>query len=137
MVALAQGFGLLTPAAVSETLRVRVLAAEALQRTGRPHQQQELYLVIAQAAALLASASADLSLWASAMQYARAADAYGEIIGHSGVRAYARGMQATVAYWTGRYDDAVRYASAAVEIAPPGVARVRAHMGVIRRWLPL
>lgn len=135
VVALAQGFGLLTPAAaVSETLRVRALAAEALQRTGRPHQQQELYLVIAQAAALLASASADLSLWTSAMQYARAADTYGEIIGHAGVRAYARGMQATVAYWTGRYDDAVRYASAAVEIAPPGIARVRAHSVLARAW---
>ncbi|WP_028192760.1 helix-turn-helix domain-containing protein [Salinispora pacifica] len=134
-IGIARGFGQLTPAAtINEALRVRGLAVEALERTRRPGQQHELYLITAQAAALLASAAADLGLWSPAMQYARAADTYGEIIGHHGVRAYARGMQATIAYWTGRYEEAVRYAAAAVDIAPPGVAHVRAQYVLARAW---
>lgn len=132
---IARNFTLLTAAvAVSETLRVRDLAVTALERTRRPSQQQELYLITGQAAALLASASIDLGLWVSAMQYARAADTYGEIIGHPGIRTYARGMQATVAYWTGHREAAVRYAQAAVDIAPPGMARVRALCVLARAW---
>jgi len=132
---IARDFPQMTPAhAVEETLRVRDLAVSLLDRTRRPAQQRDLYLVTAQAAALLASESVDLGLWPSAMEAARAAYTYGEIIGHDGVRAYARGMQATVAYWTGRPGDAVRYAEAAVEFAPPGVARVRALSVLARAW---
>jgi len=124
---IARDFPHLAPAyAVDETLRVRDLAVGLLDRTRRPAQQHDLYLITAQAAALLASESVDLGLWPSAMEAARAAYTYGEVIGHNGVRAYARGMQATVAYWTGRSSEAVGYAEDAVEFAPPGVARVRA-----------
>jgi DNA-binding XRE family transcriptional regulator len=132
---IARGFALLTPAvAVSETLRIRDLAVTSLERTRRPAQQQELYLLTAQAAALLASASVDLGLWAAAMQYARATETYGEVIGHAGVRAYAKGMQATVAYWTGHPTEAVQHAHAAVDVAPAGIARVRAYCVLARAW---
>jgi tetratricopeptide (TPR) repeat protein len=132
---IARTFTQLTPAvAVRETLRVRNLAVGLLERTRRPGQQQELYLVVAQAAALLASESVDLGLWQSAMEYARAAYTYGEVLGHKGVRAYARGMQATIAYWTGQPAEAVEYAEAAVELAPAGVARVRALSVLARAW---
>lgn len=132
---IARTFTQLTPAvAVSETLRVRNLAVGLLERTRRPRQQQELYLVVAQAAALLASESVDLGLWRSAREYARAAYTYGEVIGHDGVRAYARGMQATIAYWTGQPAEAVEYAEAAVALAPAGVARVRALSVLARAW---
>ncbi|RSM44743.1 hypothetical protein DMB66_52025 [Actinoplanes sp. ATCC 53533] len=132
---IARSFTRLTPAvAVSETLRLRNLAVGLLERTRRPSQQHELYLVVAQAAGLLASESVDLGLWPSAMDYARAAYTYGEVIGHDGVRAYARGMQATIAYWTGQPADAVGYAEAAVTFAPAGVARVRALSVLARAW---
>ena len=132
---IARSFTRLTPAvAVSETLRLRNLAAGLLERTRRPRQQHELYLVVAQAAALLASESVDLGLWPSAMDYARAAYTYGEVIGHDGVRAYTRGMQATIAYWTGRPSEAIEYAEAAVALAPAGVARVRALSVLARAW---
>ncbi|MEU8333673.1 helix-turn-helix transcriptional regulator, partial [Micromonospora sp. NPDC048839] len=131
----ARDFARLTPAvAVSETLRVRNLAVSLLERTRRPGQQRELYLIVAQAAALLASESVDLGLWPSAMEYARAAYTYGEVAGHDGVRAYARGMQATIAYWTGQTADAVEYAETAVALAPAGVARVRALAVLARAW---
>lgn len=117
---------------VGETLRIRDLAVRLLEHTRRPAQQSELYLIVAQAAALLASESVDLGLWSPAMQYARAAYAYGEIVGHAGACAYARGMQATIAYWTGQVDDAVQYAQAAADLAPAGVARVRAYSVLAR-----
>jgi transcriptional regulator with XRE-family HTH domain len=117
---------------VGETLRIRDLAVRLLEHTRRPAQQVELYLITAQAAALLASESVDLGLWSPAMQYARAAYAYGEIIGHAGACAYARGMQATIAYWTGQVDDAVQYARAAADLAPAGVGRVRAYSVLAR-----
>ncbi len=132
---IARGFARLTPAvAVSETLRVRNLAVRLLEQTRRPGQQRELYLIVAQAAALLASESVDLGLWTSAMEYARAAYTYGEVAGHDGVRAYARGMQATIAYWTGQPAEAVAYAEASVTLAPVGVARVRALCVLARAW---
>jgi hypothetical protein len=132
---IARSFTRLAPAvAVSETLRLRNLAVGLLERTRRPSQQHELYLVVAQAAGLLASESVDLGLWPSAMDYARAAYTYGEVIGHDGVRAYARGMQATIAYWTGQPTEAVEHAQAAVVFAPAGVARVRALSVLARAW---
>ncbi|GAA4731314.1 hypothetical protein Prum_068940 [Phytohabitans rumicis] len=132
---IARSFTRLAPAvAVTETLRLRNLAASLLERTRRPGQQQELYLIVAQAAGLLASESIDLGLWPLAKDYARAAYTYGEVIGHDGVRAYARGMQATIAYWTGQPAEAVEYAEAAVALAPAGVARVRALSVLARAW---
>lgn len=132
---IARGFGRMAPAAaVTEILRVRDLATGLLERTRRPAQQQELYLVAAQTAGLLASVSVDLGLWTQAMDYARATYTYGDVVGHSGVRAYARGMQATIAYWTGQPGDAVEYAQAAVDLAPPGIARVRALSVLARAW---
>ncbi|MFG1918129.1 hypothetical protein [Micromonospora sp. NPDC048898] len=113
---------------------MRNLAVALLERTRRPGQQRELYLIVAQAAALLASESVDLGLWPSAMEYARAAYTYGEVAGHDGVRAYARGMQATIAYWTGQTAEAVGYAETAVALAPVGVARVRALAVLARAW---
>lgn len=132
---IARTFSELSPVqAVSETLQLRQLAMSALDQTRRPAQQHELYLITGQVVALLASASCDLGLWTSAMQYARAADTYGEIIGHTGVRAYARGIQAIVAYWNGDSGEAVGHAQVAAELAPAGLARVRALCVLARSW---
>ncbi len=117
-----------------ETLRVRNLAFRALERTRRPAQQTDLYLVAAQCAGLACGACMDLSLWDAAMEFARAGYTYAEVIDHDGARAYSRGMQAQVAYWTGRTREALQYALAAAELAPVGVARVRAQSVLARAW---
>ncbi|MGC4856425.1 hypothetical protein ACLQ24_24385, partial [Micromonospora sp. DT4] len=131
----ALSFNALTPAeAVKETLRIRAVAVRYLPRTRRPSQQSDLYLTLGQTVSLLASASIDLGLWDTARQYAQAAEKYGDIIGHAGARAYALGLQATIAYWTGRAAEAVQYASMAVEQAPIGVARTRALYILARAW---
>lgn len=126
--------GMVPTEAVSETLRVRAMAVDLLERTRRPAQLNDLYLTVAQAVSLLASASIDLGLWSTARQYAQAAERYGDVIGHAGVRAYAFGLQATVAYWIGQPEEAVRYAKMAAEHAPAGVARTRAMSILARAW---
>lgn len=132
---IARGFTLRTPtAAVTEALGVHDRVLAAMNRTRRPAQQTTLLLLAGQTAVLLASAGIDLGLWEAARRYARAAYGYGDMIGHAGVLAYARGMQATVAYWTGKPAEAVDYALAAVAIAPPGVASVRAQCILARAW---
>ncbi|GAA3251127.1 hypothetical protein GCM10010532_098190 [Dactylosporangium siamense] len=131
----ARRFATLTAAdVVDETLRIRNEAAHLAQQTQRPAQLNDLYLTLAQAVSLLASASIDLGLWRPAQQYARAADEYGILIGHAGVRAYALGLLATEAYWTGRPAEAVKYATGAAELAPTGIARVRALSILARAW---
>lgn len=131
----ARRFATLTAAdVVHETLRIRNDAAHFAQQTQRPAQLNELYLTLGQAVALLASASIDLSLWTPAQQYARAAYEYGVLIGHAGVRVYALGLLATEAYWTGRPAEAVGYATEAAELAPSGIARVRALSILARAW---
>ena len=131
----ARTFDALVPAeAVGRTLRIRDAAASLLPRTQRPGQLNDLYLVLAQAVSLLASASIDLGLWTTASRYTEAAEEYGDIAGHAGVRAYALGLRATVAYWTGHPSGAVQLAERAVEEAPAGVARVRALSILARAW---
>lgn len=133
--AAARAFGRQTPSkSITQALAVHDSALRLLGKTLRPAQQTELYFLVAQAAGLLASASADLSLWPVAMRYARAAYGYGEIIGHRGMQAYARGMQATIAFWLGKPSEAVEYAQFAAAVAPPGLAAVRAQSILARAW---
>jgi hypothetical protein len=132
---IARSFGSYRPSeAATRTLQLHNRVQTAIDQTRRPVQQQRLYFILAQAAALLSSASVDLGLWPTAMSYASATAEYGKIIGHSGVLAYARGMQSTIAFWTGQASEAVGYAQAAVEVAPIGVATVRAQSVLARAW---
>jgi len=131
----ARTFDVLVPEeAVNTTLRIRDSAASLLSRTHRPGQLNDLYLVLAQAVSLLASASIDLGLWTTASRYTEAAEEYGDIAGHAGAQAYALGLRATVAYWTGHADDAVQLAGRAVQLAPVGIARARALSILARAW---
>ncbi|MCI0688541.1 MAG: XRE family transcriptional regulator [Sporichthyaceae bacterium] len=135
VVRIARNFDNQPPAVMfAETLRVRNLAVRALEQTRRPAQQADLYLVAAQCAGLACGACMDLSLWDAAMEFARAGYTYAEVIDHDGARAYSRGMQAQIAYWTGRTREALQYALAAAELAPAGIAQVRAQSILARAW---
>lgn len=132
---LARDYGHRTPSAAAvEALGLHDRARDIVDRTGRPRQQMDLFLALAQSSALLASACIDLGLWSTAQHYAAAAYDYGDGIGHTGALAYALGMQATIAYWTGQINDAVADAQAAVRVAPAGLATVRAHSILARAW---
>lgn len=132
---LARSYGSQPPGGAGvRALHLHDRARSWLKNTRRPTQQTDLYLGLAQCSALLASATSDLGLWTTAEQYAAAAYDYGDGIGHAGARAYALGLRAIIAYWTGRPAEAVEFGLGAVEAAPAGLAAVRAQSLLARAW---
>lgn len=98
-----------------------------LDRTHKPRQQAELYLLAGQVCGLLSSVSFDLGHPGVAEEQARAAHTYGSVIDHPSLIAWARALQVTVMFWTGQPRRAAGLAEAALVTAGPGTARVRLH----------
>lgn len=98
-----------------------------LDRTNKPLQTAELYLIAGEVCGLLSSVSWDLGLAATAEEQARAAYTYGSIIDHPSLQAWARALQVMVTFWSGHPRRAVGVATAALEKAPLGTARARLH----------
>ncbi|MGH3977649.1 MAG: hypothetical protein ACRDRZ_01405 [Pseudonocardiaceae bacterium] len=99
-----------------------------LEGRQRPEQTRDLYLLAGIACGLMANASHDLSAPHDAMTQTRTGYACADNAGHDGLRAWIRGLQSGITYWSGRLDDSVRYARLGVEPA----ARSRGTTGV---WL--
>ncbi|OVZ99448.1 hypothetical protein B9W64_37260 [Streptomyces sp. CS159] len=76
-------------------------------RTQIPTQQQRLLELTGQTMALLAAAAFDLGSFDNARRLARAADLYGESARFEPLRAYADGILAYIAYFTGMPGEAV------------------------------
>jgi hypothetical protein len=132
---LARAYTAMTPMAVlGEARRARDLTYLLLDQTRRPNQTRDLYLVAGQLCGLMAAASFDLAAWDATAEQARAAYLYGELIDHPGLRAWTRGHQALLAYWTGRPQHAVTLAKAGLTEAPTGSPRARLHGIVARAW---
>lgn len=83
----------------------------------RPEQARELYLLAGVASGLMAKASHDLGVPHNAMTQARAAYSAADNAGHDGLRAWVRGLQALIAYWSGQLGESVRYAQRGAEFA--------------------
>lgn len=129
------GYTMVPPiAAFIEARRLRDLGYRLLANTRRPGQEADLYFAVGLACGLLAAASFDLGRWEAATEQARAAWVYGTQIGHPGLRAWAKGMQALLAYWSGDPATAVTLAEEAQRVAPPGTAMVRLRSIEARAW---
>jgi transcriptional regulator with XRE-family HTH domain len=122
------------PSLVGEMVRVRNMAYLMLERTRRPSQVKDLYLIAGQVCGLLALNSLDLGCPDAAADHARAAWSYAEIIEHDGLRAWARGTQAVVAFWSGRAREAVDLATSGQLYARSGPAMVRLRSVEARAW---
>lgn len=96
-----------------------------LGRHVHPAQARELYLLAGQACGLLASASMELGCLAAATAQARAAWTYAEIIDHNGLRAWVRGTQALIAFWSGDPRETVRLAESGRDHVSSGTGFVR------------
>jgi hypothetical protein len=132
---LARDYATFTPVAVlADSRRARDLTYLLLERTHRPGQTRELYLVAGQLCALMTAASFDLAAWDAAVEQARAAYVYGDLIDHPGLRAWARGDQALIAYWRGDPRRAVALAEDGLEDAPRGTPEARLRCIVARAW---
>lgn len=110
---------------LTDLVRLRDTVYAQLDRTHKPRQQTELYLIAGLVCGLLSSVSWDLGHSEVAEEQARAAHTYGSVIDHPSLCAWARALQATVMFWTGRPRHAITVATAALETAPAGTARAR------------
>jgi tetratricopeptide (TPR) repeat protein len=116
---------------------IRNLAYTFLDRTRRPSQTADLYLAAGQACGLLAVASFDLALWDAAEEQARSAYTYADMVGHPGLRAWARGTQALIANWMERPRRALELIDRGIDEAPSGSANARLRSIQARAWADL
>lgn len=101
-----------------------------LERRQPPAQSRELHFLAGITSGLLAKVSHDMADPHAAMLQARTAVLCADQAEHPGLQAWLRGLQSLVAYWAGRYAEAVRYAEAGREYA------TRAG-GTTAVWLPI
>ncbi len=135
VIRLARNFGGVSPLAfLVECRQGRDLAFQLVERTSRPSQSADLYLIIGQFCAMMAEASFDLAVWPAVIEQAHAASLYGEMIGYPSLQAWAVGMQAITAYWRGQAGEAVSLVEAGVSLAPPGSPRARLLSISARAW---
>jgi tetratricopeptide (TPR) repeat protein len=120
-----------------EMLRVRRRVYRFLEGHQRPSDTAHLYLLAGTLSGLLANASTDLGYHDAAGEQARAAWAYAELCGHNGLRAWTRGMQALIEYWSERPRRAVLLAQSGQQYAESATARVRLHNIEARIWSKL
>lgn len=110
-----------------ELVLIRNRAYELLERTQRLPQRADLYLVVGQLSCLLAGTSCDLGHPAAAIEQARAARTYAELIGHPALWAYASGMLSTFFSLDGQHHRALKHARAGLARLGMGSAAVRLH----------
>ncbi|MGH3158098.1 MAG: hypothetical protein ACRDNF_16185 [Streptosporangiaceae bacterium] len=120
-----------------EMLYVRDRVYSLLKGRQKPAATVHLHLLAGILCGLLANASTDLGYRDAAAEQARAAWAYGEVIGHNGLRCWTRGMQALIEYWSERPKQAVRLAQSAGRYADSATASARLYSIEGRMWATL
>ncbi|GGM63941.1 hypothetical protein GCM10012275_38130 [Longimycelium tulufanense] len=114
------------PAALArELLTFRQTVRDQLERTRKPGQQAELYLILGQVSGLLSASAAAVGQFDVAEEYARGAYGYGSLVDSPSLCAWARAWQVASTFWSGRAHLAAELSAAAVRSAPPGTARAR------------
>lgn len=119
---------------LAEARQARDLAYVLLERTRRPSQTRDLYLVAGYACGLMSLASFDLAIWDAAEEQARAARTYAELTDNTGLFAWSHGTQALVAFWNGSPRRAVNLAQAGAAIALTGKQLARLRGIEARAW---
>ncbi|MGH3886905.1 MAG: hypothetical protein ACRDSZ_10110 [Pseudonocardiaceae bacterium] len=105
------------PTLLGDLVATQDRAFTLLEGRQRPEQTRDLYLVAGITCWLMAVASRDLGATHDAMTQARTGYACADNAGHDGLRASIRGMQSNIAYWAGRWEEAVHYAQLGAEAA--------------------
>lgn len=85
-----------------------------------PIQAIQLYFLAGQLSGLLSHACKDLGRYDAAATHARTAWACGESIQHDGLSAWACGLQAISAYWSGQPSSAIKFADTGLKYAAVG-----------------
>jgi hypothetical protein len=118
----------------AQAKRARDLTYRMLERTRRPTQVSDLYLIAGQLSGLMAGISFDLGHSDAAAEQARAALIYGQVIDHGTLRAWARATLSMIAFWSGRPSEGVVHAQAGLEDVTTGDTAIRLHAVAARSW---
>lgn len=102
---------------LADMVEVQDRAFSLLEGRQRPSQARDLYFLASIASGMMAKSSHDVGAAHDAMTQARAAYACADNCGHDGLRAWIRGLQALIAYWSGRMHESVRYAQQGADVA--------------------
>lgn len=105
--------------------RIREDARALARQTRRVTDLNDLYLIVGQTGALMASTAFDLGHWDTSAALARAAHQYAELAGHASLQAWTLGLNATLANWGNEPDMALAYFEQGLRIAPAGQPRLR------------
>lgn len=108
-----------------ETRAVRNLACSLAERTRRPSDLADLYVVLGQANTLMGSIAFDLGNWPAAATLARSATTYADLSGHNSLLAWSLGLQATLAFWRDEPRRALAFVDRGLAVAPKGAPRYR------------
>lgn len=107
----------------TDLVRLRDIAYEQLDRTRKPRQRAELFLLAGQVCGLLSAVCFNMGYLAAAEEQARAAHTYGSLVDNHSLCAWVREGQAAVMCWTDRPRRAASLTVASLDAAPAGTAR--------------
>jgi hypothetical protein len=128
VIAAAHGYATTPPLELhGKLVRIRNTAYQLLDRTSRPTQETDLYLVASLACSLLGSIGLDLGVPEAAAEQARAGATYGRLIGHSMAEAYAYSVQCTATIWTGQPSRGAVQANRGLDLVSEGPLAARLH----------
>ncbi|MFD6640157.1 hypothetical protein ACFWDN_30560 [Micromonospora chalcea] len=125
MALLARSGGMAAFDTFSSARRLRDEARALAERTRRPGELADLFVVIGQGASLMASTAFDLGHWNESAALARAATQYADLAGHASLKAWTYGLQMTLANWRSEPDAALSYFARAMRAAPDGEPKLR------------
>ncbi|MGW5365576.1 hypothetical protein [Actinopolymorpha pittospori] len=108
------------------------LVFDLLDRRQRPAHARRLHFAAAMVSGMLAKVAHDRFDAPTATAHAHAAFLCADQADHNGLRAWARGLQSVVAYWTGRPYEAIRYAQAGADFATTDSTEVWLHASEAR-----
>jgi hypothetical protein len=124
---------------LSDLVNNQDLIFSLLENRQQPGQARHLYFLAGVNGGLLAKASHDLANPHAAMTQARTAFMCADHADHDGLRAWLRGLQALVAYWSNRHNEAIRFAQQGADFAvrSRNTSMVWLAMNEARSWAAL
>ncbi|MGW1993242.1 hypothetical protein [Embleya sp. NPDC001921] len=109
----------------AQARRLRQTAEQMAERTRRPGELADVYLVVSGSTALMASIAFDLGHWPASAHMAKAATSYAELADHRALMAWTLGLQGTLAFWRDDLVESEFLLQRGLDCAPPGRHRFR------------
>lgn len=121
----------------TRTRRLRDRVFALLEGHQPPRQATDLYVAAGYLCGLLSWMSSDLGHLGAADTQGRTAWLCAELAGHDGLRAWVQSTRSKIAFWDGRYRDAINHARRGATFQVPGTAAVLLALQEADAWAEL